>query len=255
MIRDLGRLRIQGRNILTRGPQRIHPKLIANHYLSYQMGWKPLISDLQKLLGFQALVDKKMRELENLYRNGGIQRRVRLPDWKASYSEQDNSVTIESQAGVLIRCKELRTSSIERWGTVRWTPTKLPDPRFSQADLQRLARDLTFGMKGISAKQVWDAIPWTWLVGWFTNVDDFLQAHDNRIPLEHSKPCVMTHRVTREWHTRLPGQNLDFTGGQGVKVLETKERVTSSGALAAAIPFLNGRMFSILSALAIQRRR
>lgn len=255
MIRDLGRLRIQGRNILTRGPQRIHPKLIANHYLSYQMGWKPLISDLQKLLSFQSLVDKKMRELENLYRNGGIQRRVRLPDWKYEYSEQDNSVLVESQAGVLIRCKRLKTSMIERWGTVRWYPTSLPDPRFSQADLQRLARDLTFGMKGISAKQVWDAIPWTWLVGWFTNVDDFLQAHDNRIPLKHSEPCVMTHRLTRDQFTRVPGQNLDFTGGEGVTWYETKERTTSSGSLAASIPFLNGRQFSILSALAIQRKR
>jgi hypothetical protein len=255
MIRDLGRLRIQGRNILTRGAQRIHPKLIANHYLSYQMGWKPLISDLQKLLSFQELVDKKMRTLEGLYRNGGIQRRVRLPDWTYSTTTEDSSVTVESQSGILFNCKRVKTSTIERWGTVRWYPEKLPDSRFSQADLQKLARDLTFGMKGISAKQVWDAIPWTWLVGWFTNVDDFLQAHDNRIPLKHSTPCVMTHRVTTDLYTRIPGQNSDFTGGQGKTVLETKERTTSTGALAAAFPFLNGRMLSILGALAIQRKR
>jgi hypothetical protein len=255
MIRDLGRLRIQGRNVLTRGPQRVHPKLIANHYLSYEMGWKPLISDLRKLLSFQSLVDKKMRELQNLYSNGGIQRRVRLPDWKGSTHDEDSSVVVESALGVLIRCKRLKSTTIERWGTVRWTPSSLPDARFSQTDLQRLARDLTFGMKGISAKQVWDAIPWTWLVGWFTNVDDFLQAHDNRIPLNHSVPCVMTRTVTRDQFTRLPGQNLDFTGGYGTTTLETKERVSSTGTLAASLPFINGRMFSILGALAIQRKR
>jgi hypothetical protein len=255
MIRDLGRLRIQGRNILNSGPQRIHPKLAANHYLSYTMGWAPLISDLRKLLSFQSQVDKKMRELENLYNNGGIQRRVRLPDWKASKTLSNSSVTIESQLGILFHAKQEKVTTIERWGTVRWSPSSRPLGTYSRLKLQQLARDLTFGMKGISAKQVWDAIPWTWLVGWFTNVDDFLQAHDNRIPLTHSLPCVMTRTSTRDEYIRFPGEHPEFTGGQGVTLLETKSRVISAGSLSASIPFLTGRQFSILGALAIQRKR
>lgn len=253
MIRDIGRLKLQLANIRRKGVQQVTPRNAANHLLSYQMGWSPLIGDLRKLLSFQSSVDKKMRELQNLYSGDGIQRRVRSPAWKAVLSSETNS-TVESQLGVSISCKRRRTTTVERWATVRWYPTALPDPRFSSDKMARLARDLTFGLHGISPKQVWDAIPWTWLVGWFSNADDFIQAHHNSIPLRHSTPCIMTHRATTYDWSRNPG-NEDFIGGYGRAYLDRKERTTSAGTLSASIPFLNGRQISILSALAIQRKR
>nr|UJQ85471.1 MAG: putative maturation protein [Leviviridae sp.] len=256
MIRDIGRLRLQAKNLRRKGIQRIHPKVAASHYLSYEMGWRPLISDLRKLLDFQAQVDKKYTELHNLYNKGGIQRRVRSPAWKATLtSHEDSQVTVESLIGVPIHCRQSQINMIERWGTVRWQPRVLPSQRYSNQQLANLARDLTFGMKGISAKQVWDAIPWTWLIGWFSNADEFLQAHDNTIPLVHSTPCIMTKTFIRRDWVRVPGNAPLYTGGEGATIVETKERTTSSGSLSATIPFLNGRQLSILGALAIQRKR
>lgn len=257
MIRDIGRLRIQGRNAASKGIQRVHPKVLASHYLSYEMGWRPLIADLRRLLDFQSNVDKKMRELENLYNKGGLQRRVRLPSWKwvNNTSGADDVFTLQSHLGIVHNFKRTAYHEFERWGTVRWYPASRPDSRFSQADMARLARDLSFGMKGISTKQVWDAIPWTWLIGWFTNVDDFLQAHDNRIPLTHSVPCIMTKRFSRYDFVRIPSTPSWAQGGTGAILISTKERTMSSGSLSASIPFLRGRQLSILSALHLQRRR
>jgi len=256
MIRDIGRLRIQGRNAAAKGLQGVHPKVASNHYLSYVMGWSPLISDLRKLLDFQSHVDKKARELHNLYANGGLQRRVRLDSWKHTIEDTyDSSRTIESSLGLLINCRVTDFSTVERWGTVRWYPASLPPFDLGSRDMARLARDLTFGMKGISPKQAWDAIPWSWLVSWFTNVDEFLGAHHNAIPLTHSTPCVMTKRFTRRDYVRIPGNQTWAKGGEGAHIRETKQRVTNSGSLSATIPFLNGRQFSILGALHIQRKR
>ncbi|UJQ85540.1 MAG: putative maturation protein [Alehxovirus frumentivicinum] len=255
MIRDIGNLKRQLNNVVVKGPQRVNAKNSANHFLAYQMGWRPLINDLKKLLTFQADVDKKIRELENLYNNGGLQRKVRSPGWVASGEDIIFSNTpMESVITTDIRCRVTRFTTAERWATVRWYPRYRPDHRYSSKELARLARRLVFGVNGISAKQVWDAIPWTWLIGWFSNVDEYLQAHSNTIPLIHSRPCVMTHtKSTYSW-TRLDSTSW-CTGGNAVGGVETKVRTTSSGTLSAAIPFLNGRQISILGALAIQRKR
>lgn len=255
MIRDIGRIKLRPRRSRGGGVSPRNAREAANHFLAYQMGWAPLISDLRKLLDFQSKVDKKAEELHNLYANRGLQRRVRSQEWMATNNYTVDSLrAFESSNGAIINGRIEAHETAERWGTVRWSPASLPPFDLGSRDFAKLARDLTFGMKGISPKQVWDAIPWSWLVGWFTNVDDFLQAHHNSIPLVHSKPCVMTKRFTRLDYIRLPG-NSWVTGGEGASIRETKERVTNSGSLSASIPFLNGRQFSILTALAIQRYR
>jgi len=256
MIRDIGNLKRQAHNIRMKGVSvGTNSTNAANHLLSYQMGWRPLISDLRKLVDFQSQVDKKMRELQNLYSNGGLQRRVRSPEWQASADEiLHSSQTAQSSITTSITHRVSRFTMIERWGTVRWIPTALPDPRFSSKKMAKLARDLTFGLHGLHPKQVWDAIPWTWLVGWFTNADEYIQAHNNSIPLRHSVPCIMTRTISKYSWVRTDS-NTSILGGNGDAGYSTKERVINGGTLSASIPFLNGRQLSILGALAIQRRR
>lgn len=256
MIRDIGNLKRQLENVRRKGIQQVTAKNSASHLLSYQMGWAPLISDLQKLIDFQAQVDKKLRDLQGLYNGGGLQRKVRSPAWKAT-KEQNvfSDFPMESVISPQIRCDVIRLTSIERWATVRWYPKTLPDTRYSSQEMAKVARDLTFGMHRITAKQLWDAIPWTWLIGWFSNVDEFLQAHHNAIPLTHSTPCVMTKTETKTSWTRTDLLQEQVQGGYGAAGYSTKERITSSGTLSATIPFLNGRQISILGALAIQRKR
>lgn len=255
MIRDIGNLKRQLQNTRRKGIQQVTAKNAASHQLSYQMGWEPLISDLRKLVDFQAQLDKKLQELEQLYNGGGIQRRIRSPAWRASKTEQVyTNFPIESTITGSALGDVIRYSTVERWATVRWYPTTLPDMRFSSKQMARLARDLVFGMHAISAKQIWDAIPWTWLIGWFSNVDEYIQAHSNTIPLTHSKPCIMTKTETKTVWIRKDAQ-LWAKGGYGAAGYSTKERVISSGTLSATLPLLSKRQISILGALAIQRRR
>jgi len=255
MIRDIGRLKNQIRNGLKKGFQRVNVKNAASHSLAYNMGWSPLIGDLRKLLDFQALVDKRMRMLQNLYDGDGLQRRVRSNQWKGTMTSESSGQLAESSIDSSIVHRISKFSTIERWGTVRWYPASLPDGRFSSKKMARLARDLTFGMNGISAKQIWDAIPWTWLIGWFSNADEFLQAHSNTIPLTHSVPCIMTHTMTKTSWVRTDTLQSVYTGGYGDAFYETKTRVINGGTLSASIPFLNARQLSILTALIIQRKR
>lgn len=248
MLRDIGKLKtLRGRRQLLSRPV----KSSANFLLSYQMGWKPLISDLRKLLDFQSHVDKKMRELDQLYNKGGLQRRVRSPQWTQVISSSEADLPLESVISSAIRARRDRITQVERWATVRWYPADRPSLAYSNRDLAKLARKLAFGYR-LSTKQLWDAIPWTWLIGWFSNVDDFIQAHDNGVPLIHSVPCVMTHSRTN-WSWARTDTLTEVKGGNSFVTYETKSRVISSGTLSASIPFLGARQLSILGALAIQR--
>jgi len=251
MYRDILGLKAQIYNL--KNIQRYNPRVWANHSLSVQMGWLPLFSDLRKLITFQSSVDQRVQELHRLYDNGGLKRRINL----GKFGAQDSaSLIVESAAGTLglVIAKRSKATSVERWATVRWKPTSLPKSH-SPEELQRQARQLVFGLgNGISAQQAWNAIPWTWLIDWFANVDEFLGAHQNSVPVKAGLVNVMTRTTTTADFKRTDSLG-GIKGGDGTSKLTTKARSQSGGGLSVGLPFLNGRQLSILGALAIQRMK
>jgi hypothetical protein len=63
----------------------------------------------------------------------------------------------------------------------------------------------------------------------------------------------MTLTETYETWVRTDLLTKEIVGSDGVRILRTKERAQSSGSLSVTLPFLNGRQWSILGALALQR--
>lgn len=229
-------------------------KTLANYHLSVQMGWLPLISDLRKMMHFQSAVDKRTEELTKLYSSRGLKRRLNL------YSEVQSSqtnITSESSLGLFFTVRKYTVTRQRSWGTIRWIPTAIPKD-LRRPDLARHARKLVFGLhhNGVDAYQAWNAIPWTWMIDWFANFDDFLEAHRNDIPAAPEGPSnIMTLTETYETWQRTDGLTQAFQGSDGVRILRTKEREQSSGSLSVTLPFLNGRQWSVLGALALQRLR
>nr|UJQ85854.1 MAG: putative maturation protein [Leviviridae sp.] len=266
MIRDIGKLKHlaqQSRKGWKRMLNMKTAKELANLQLSEQMGWEPLVSDLQNILGFQADVDKRIAVLDRIFnQNGGLHRTIGKPgkvrkgsfggtSWGGTASTSF-SIPIDSTFEVLWVQSSIKTTT-NRWASCRWRSSSLPGMHLSDQDLARQARALVFG-SDITTKEVWDAVPWTWLVDWFANVGDFLQAFDNSIPCICPVACVMTHQATTETWVRTDGAYY-YAGGNGTRTAETKRRTLQAASLTASIPFLSGRQFSILGALAIQRKR
>lgn len=224
----------------------------SNYLLSTQMGWIPLISDLRKLAQFQNLVDKRVQELNRLYSSKGLKRRQKL--YSEIVSSQED-IFADTSLGINIRVRKYTTTVTESWGTIRWRPTSVPKD-FKRQDLGRVARRLVLGLhhNGIDAVQAWNAIPWTWLADWFGNVGEYLEAHRNVIPAQPDAPCnIMRRDVTYEAWERLDGFNT-IIGASGIRKLTTKRRSLSSGSLSVSLPFISKRQWSILGALAIQRK-
>lgn len=253
-LKDIPELfKIAGRTLLKKG---------ANAFLSYQYGWKPLISDLGKALRFQDHFSNRESELRRLYDKGGLRRRITLSS--GMVKEDLGVVYVESNLGTLIGCHVIRETSWQEWGTIRWLPTSLPPT--TDEGYRKLARGAYLGMVQTPrlrdgfvpiVSNVWQIMPWSWLVDWFSSAGDFLEAHRNTIPAESVSPNRMLHVTSRYIATR---QDIDpdagnFTGGDGVLLYETKHRSQPTASLAAALPFLSGRQMSILGALGIQRLR
>lgn len=266
MLRDIGKLKFLLSDLKKLG-QDFRPRNareFANHQLAVQMGWQPLISDIRKMMDFHSKVDKRILALDALLNNGGLHRTVGkgrpasktrkaiTPMWSDVVTTQ-NTLTIESGLGLLIQVRADKITRTEKWGSVRWIPTNPPSTRYSNQDLTRLARSLVFGLN-LNTKAIWDAIPWTWLIDWFTNAGDYLDATNNQVPCVPSLPCVMTHTEHTESWTRIDG-NKTIDGGSGTRRYEQKHRSINAASLSASIPFLSGRQLSILGALAIQRLR
>lgn len=240
-LRDLpSMVRLAGNSILKR---------TSGAYLSWEFGWKPLISDVRKLLDFQSTVSKRVKELERLYGKGGLKRRMNLG---ASGVESVSNVAIESSTSLVFRANQKIFTKRQSWGTVRWKPIQIPSLA-SRPDLNRLARKAVFGLS-IQAEDAWNLIPWTWLIDWFSNCGDFLQAHGNRVPCVPSVPNIMTKTETKIDYTRTDSHTW-CSGGDSTILHTTLSRRVQGAGLAASLPFLSKRQLSILGALAIQRLR
>jgi hypothetical protein len=222
----------------------------ANWSLSYQMGWKPLISDLLKTLTFQEEVERRVDELQRLWSSKGLKRRLKLgSDSKA----QDFPFVLESQLGVTFNAIWKNATTAKMWGTVRWKPTAVPSTPPGSKELNRYAFGLVTGVQGFRPEVLWDMMPWSWMIDWFGNVGDYLAATSNNVPCEHGLVNIMRQTNTQIYLTRTDNKDI-VKGGEGYARYERKERFIRTGAvITASLPFLNGRQLSILGALALQR--
>ena len=221
---------------------------MANANLAYQFGWAPLISDLLKLADFGSAVTKKRQQLGRLYSKGGLRSNIELAsDARAS----DSIVTVQSY-GPLIKAARHRSGKTKTWGSVRWTPTF--DPSGSTTPSEWDAVRAAFGLD-ITLSTVWEALPWSWLVDWFTDMGDILAAHRNTIPATPGRMCIMYMEETVSvYTTNTASAGFSWGGATTQSVYKSRLANVNPGILPTGyIPFLGDSQLSILGSLAITR--
>ena len=247
MLRDLPTLISRKRGILT-------AKGASNAYLSTIFGWMPFVEDIKKLLDLSSDIDKRAMELNRLYSSGGLRRKITLGgDHQVGRVEE----TLSGQGSAVIYIPV--SVSVERtmWATIRWKPTQLVPHHPGDAKVRQLARQVVSGMtsEGL-AKGLWDVLPWTWMVNWFTNVGNYALAQSNTVPAQHMSKNFMS-QVKVTW-TPGPSRPVNVLSDQtSIHCDQTyvqKTRIPSSGVTPGfQLPFIDSKRLSVLSALAIQR--
>jgi hypothetical protein len=238
-LRDLPKLvKIAGDSLLGKA---------GSGYLSWQFGWKPLVSDLRGMLDFARVTDKRLRSLKKLQQSGSITGQISGP------SNSGGSNTVKTIDGAQ-SARVITTTQVTSWASVRWLykPGSLPR---SDSDLVTKARNLAYGLDPSQITQnVWQAIPWTWLINWFTGIGDFIVASNNKVAIvSQSNGCVMIHTqgsCAIRKNSALGNITITQVGGN----TNWKSRgVAPITVFNASVPFLSEGQLGILGALFAQR--
>ncbi len=240
---------------LLRKPQKLFSaREAANAHLAARFGWFPLIDDLIKLLGLQKTILNRKRELANLYSGRGLRRRLKFGKDTKVYRQEMR----KAQYGTgLVSVGLSVTVTKEEWGTIVWRPKDPVNFVPGDEELNRQALKLAFGLtvEGM-AKGAWDVIPWTWLLGWFTNVGKLTLATSNTVPASWSEACLMrmvSTSVTAD--TPVYSGKVYKLSANGQYSESIKTRLVGTGSILPGfnMPFLDMSRLSVLGSLFVQR--
>ena len=232
------------------------PKGASNAYLGTLFGWMPLVQDVKQLLDLGSAIDKRCKELNRLYTARGLRRRIEMG---SEHVAVPVTVSVAGQGSAIYYVPVSAQIEKKAWATITWRPASPVPYHPGDASQIQLARKIVLGMTSEGmAKGLWDVLPWTWIVNWFTNVGQYALAHSNTVPATHTAPCFMSKVVVQN----VPGVPYSSgTLGCDVKVTcdMTYERrtrtVSTSSSPGCYVPFLDTSRLSILTALFIQRFR
>jgi hypothetical protein len=150
---------------------------IGHDYLNVEFGWKPFLNDMRDAFNSIITVEKRLKQLA---RDNGkpIRRRASKVIENTTYSESGYNPP------VLSACPS-RLAAVPGSGSSTWTRRK--DVRFTarfrywipttgpEASIERAYRALQVLGALPTPKLVWDLMPWSWLIDWFSNIGDVIE--------------------------------------------------------------------------------
>lgn len=228
-------------------------KLAAFGYLSWRWIVRPFLSDLEVLSTFVHRVNDRLEQLEKLRTGEPLSVRVRL---RSRTAESTSAPIVESQDVVLRGIRtDLYTEKV--WGSIRWRlapGVKLPK---QLGDLRHLAEMQEMGFSSYNAiRTLWELTPWSWMIDWFVDIGEFIDAYDGTIPVYSDDCCIMR---TIEGRSRfgplytLPSW-LTSSGSFDARVTVKKRYVVSGVPIPSlSFPFLSKDKYAILGALSVVR--
>ncbi len=231
-------IRDQGRSLIKRAGK-------AN--VAYQFGIFPIIDDFVKLLQFAQALRRRMEEIKRLNSDNGLRKTTRHGTYSAFgvYAK-----TLQSQ-GVFRSGNFFANTRMEVKAHCRWKVDSTFG-RLSAMDVEWLVKRSLHGLQ-FDAATVWESLPWTWMIDYFSTVGSYLRASRNIIPCHLDSVTVMRHTKTIYEFGGLKEQDFEFS--RSSVTLETKSRKIVVVAPEAHVPFLTANQLGILLSLSVIRDR
>jgi hypothetical protein len=234
-------------------------KLIGNAgdaWLAYSFGWKPLFNDLATLLDFAEESHKEVKKALNAKRQNRIRQVLK--------NHTDSTVvaaSLDIGGSLKVRIDDKITTKI--WATGHWVlddPNKIGllqqfvsnDPTANIARTRRL-----LGLSRISKSTVWNAIPWSWLLDYFVNMNSFLLATDNTFQVKLKNVSLMIQNIGKETSEVIDNPNsLQFRSHLFVRERKERHVYLEPVALPVLNPILtSGRVSNLLALVTASRIR
>lgn len=240
---------------------------LGSYYLAQKFGWDALAQDIVSLVVTQIQAQKR---LEQLIRDEGkpVRRRINLPDTQTILQHGTAAGGIQFYPQFVTYFyngasgfENTETLTTRRWASAQFRYWLPPGPRNIDWKASQLAK--IFGLKP-TPKVIFNAIPWTWLIDWFTHVSNLLDNLQTSIVdrLAADYFYVMCHNercgTNRCWQTfvRDPDGSPVVVEATGYTRSGTKSRLRGDPfGWATPEVSLSGVQLSILGALGLSRLR
>lgn len=235
---------------------------IGSIHLMLQFGIFPILNDLVSLATFSSAVTRRVEQLERIGRGQPL--KTQLGTWTSSSTGTDTVLGTVTNAFVLEGASHGVTTS-KLWGYAYWR--SLPEFKRGPKDLQYAAKMSALGLQA-HVSTVWNALPWTWFIDWFSSFGDFLSIHRaNEWGYALNGVYLCEHRETistiknprfRQIKTSHPNDKSDISISNigGSIRYETKSRTpVYPTPIAASLPFLTADQLAIVGSLATSSSR
>lgn len=246
-------------------------RALGEEYLNIQFGWVPFVQDLKEMYNLTEDIDKRLSQLrrdngQSLYRRRELGESTTVSVSEHSVSGPFGYLTPTPIifGGGSSRRTVITTQYQRRWFVGRF---KYWVPNIGTPEWDRRARRVLFGAN-ITPSLVYELLPWSWLVDWFSNVGDVLSnmsanAVDNTYAqyayvMSHSRSEVNTV-VNTSWGAG-PAAFGSYPAGSATAThvvrTETKVRAfASSFGFGVTWDGLSPYQTSILAAIGVSRNR
>lgn len=224
-------------------------KSIADAHLIGTFGFLPFVNDLKSLLKFQDASDKRVSSFKGLT---GPQGRSysRQTDLDTSslvdYGTRYFSGHYAASEQFRLKLQTVRKS----WGSVNWRIPKDHMPPEGSGREKLLAATIANGL-WLTPDTLWQALPWTWLIDWFSNIDDFIKISGNVLGASSGQYCLMTTDRTKPIIEHSSNVRVSVFGSSGVTHLRRRGVFTVYPEV--HLPFVTAEMGAILTSLTTQR--
>jgi hypothetical protein len=246
---------------------------LGSEYLNVQFGWIPFVSDVRKMYELYHTLDARIAQL--VRENGkGIHRRTTLKD------DISSSQTSTSSTNAFYGCRGVPAAFGPGASTSVWTQTTTTKekvwysakyryyvPDIGSSQWTRRAKLALFGALP-TPELLWEVLPWSWLIDWFSNVGDVVSnASSNAVDNLTCQYSFIMRTVETEtidhvsvtWPSfSLPGNIKTVAGNATLFAIHKQISKTRAGGLnpfglGVQVDSLSGYQLGILAALGISR--
>lgn len=222
---------------------------LAENYLRYQFGIRPLVKDIARTINCADSIHKRLTQLEKIRTAGSYRKTVTLDVLRDERTTTGR--VFESQGGVFFVGDVTTKSERILRGHVRWIPT-VNFSKFSQEEMVSMAKRSVFGLEA-NFSGIWEGIPWSWLIDWYSNVGDLLMQTRNIVPVTPLSITLMRHTTSISNSPAMSDQYRYMTAATVKK--EHKERYAGSATLDAQLPILSADQMGILASLLVMKHK
>jgi hypothetical protein len=211
--------------------------------LMIQFGILPLVGDLRTCYQFQKLVDSRAKELDKL-NTKGLRRTVTL---RTDTSSLVQPVVFQSNI-IWVEALLTKRTSYKWKGHIRYYPKPHAIP-LSESEQRDQIVKLIYGLH-FDVKNLYEALPWSWLVDYFFNLGTYLSATRNQLDVTHDSPRII-HDITTDMashsHSCPPGVTMTPYKHRR----RTYQRRIVPATITARTEALTAQQWSILGSLSV----